>query len=404
MTRLSPREAPVTPVTAVALDSRAVAAELAREFARTARERDRRGGTPKVERDQLRRSGLLRLTLPQACGGFERPFAEALDVVRSVARADGSLAHVLGFHYLMLATVRLFGTPDQWHSFASSASANAEFWGNALNPRDTRASIRAHGRGRVLEGTKSFCSGSGDSDMLIVGAHDEHGKLAVVAIPTSRTGVAVQNDWDAMGQRQTDSGSVEFREVLVSPAEVLNSPGPLGSTFATLRPCLAQLTLANVVLGIGEGALSEAKQAVRSRRGLAGSAASSADRASEDPYVIANFGELWLALESARLLCDRAGHALDEAFARGEALTEAQRGELALQIAAAKVASARAGLDVTSRIFESMGARAAAGPTAPDRYWRNVRTLTLHDSLDHKLRDLGNHALNDEIPAASFYS
>ena len=51
-----------------------------------------------------------------------------------------------------------------------------------------------------------------------------------------------------------------------------------------------------------------------------------------------------------------------------------------------------------------MGARAAAGPNAPDRYWRNVRTLTLHDSVDQKLRLLGNHALNDEIPAASFYS
>lgn len=397
MTLPSAREARVTPD----LDSRACAAELAREFARTARERDRRGGTPKAERDELRRSGLLRLTVPEACGGFERTFAEALDVVRSIARADGSLAHVLGFHYLMLATVRLFGTREQWHSFASRTSANAEFWGNALNPRDTRTTIRAHGRGRVLEGTKSFCSGSGDSDMLIVGAHDEQSKLVVVAIPTSRVGVAVQNDWDAMGQRQTDSGSVEFREVLVSPAELLRSPGPLGSTFATLRPCLAQLILANVVLGIGEGALSEAKQAARQRRGLAGS---NVERASEDPYVIANFGDLWLALESARLLCDRAGRALDAAFALGDALTETQRGELALQIAAAKVVSARASLDVTSRIFESMGARAAAGPTAPDRYWRNVRTLTLHDSLDHKLRDLGNHALNDEIPRASFYS
>ena len=34
------------------------------------------------------------------------------------------------------------------------------------------------------------------------------------------------------------------------------TPGPLGSPFASLRPCIAQLVLVNVYQGLGEGALA----------------------------------------------------------------------------------------------------------------------------------------------------
>ena len=40
------------------------ARQLAAEFALTAVERDERGGTPKAERDALRQSGLLALSIP----------------------------------------------------------------------------------------------------------------------------------------------------------------------------------------------------------------------------------------------------------------------------------------------------------------------------------------------------
>nr|WP_274533054.1 hypothetical protein [Desertifilum tharense] len=39
-----------------------------------------------------------------------------------------------------------------------------------------------------------------------------------------------------------------------------------------------------------------------------------------------------------------------------------------------------------------------------DRYWRNIRTFTLHDPIDYKIRDLGNWVLNGEFPQPSFYA
>jgi alkylation response protein AidB-like acyl-CoA dehydrogenase len=55
-------------------------------------------------------------------------------------------------------------------------------------------------------------------------------------------------------------------------------------------------------------------------------------------------------------------------------------------------------------MFEVMGARAAAGPARIDRFWRNLRTHTLHDPVDYKIRELGDWALNRQLPKPSFYS
>ncbi|MGJ0239631.1 FAD-dependent oxidoreductase [Novosphingobium fluoreni] len=80
-------------------------------FKQSAIARDRRGGTPQTERDLLRESGLLSLTIPRVHGGTGANWATMMQTVRIIARADSSLAHVYAFHHLMLATVRLFGSP-----------------------------------------------------------------------------------------------------------------------------------------------------------------------------------------------------------------------------------------------------------------------------------------------------
>ena len=51
-----------------------------------------------------------------------------------------------------------------------------------------------------------------------------------------------------------------------------------------------------------------------------------------------------------------------------------------------------------------MGAGATTRPAGFDRYWRNLRTHTLHDPIDYKFKELGQWALNDTYPNPSFYS
>jgi alkylation response protein AidB-like acyl-CoA dehydrogenase len=304
---------------------------------------------------------------------------------------------------LLVATVRLFGDEAQWSDAYAQTARRTWFWGNALNPLDRRTTIRARAGGRyVVEGTKSFCSGARDSDQLVISALDEQGRLVVATVPSDRAGIRILADWDNMGQRQTDSGTVVLEEVEVREAEILRRPGPLGSAFASLRPCLAQLVLANVFLGLGEGALEEARRYTREQ--ARAWVSSGVEAPSDDPYVLRHYGELWLGLHGAAALADGAAAAFDGAWSRAEAVTAAERGAVAVAIAAAKVATSRAGLDVSTRMFEVAGARATTAKADLDRFWRNLRTHTLHDPADYKLRELGRFALAGELPTPSFYS
>src|SRR5689334_12590230 len=91
-------------------DALVEAARLARAFREHAAERDANGQTPKVERDLMRASGLL-TTFVRTDAGVDWP--TLLRVIREIATADGSLAHLFGYHYLDVFTPHLIGTPEQ---------------------------------------------------------------------------------------------------------------------------------------------------------------------------------------------------------------------------------------------------------------------------------------------------
>ncbi|WP_226455505.1 acyl-CoA dehydrogenase family protein [Pseudomonas sp. AF03-9] len=377
---------------------------LAAEFALSAVERDERGGTPKAERDALRHSGLLALSIPTQYGGLGARWSDTLGVVREFAKVDSSIAHVFGFHHLMLATVRLFSRPDQWQPWFEQTARKNWFWGNALNPLDTRTVVKDFGGWREFSGKKSFCSGASDSEMLIASAVDENagGKLLIAAIPSGRSGITLHNDWNNIGQRQTDSGSASFERVRVEESELLLDPGPLSTPFACLRPLIAQLTFTHMFLGIAEGAFEEARNYTLTETRAWHK--SSAAEVRNDPYVLHHYGEFWVALEGVRLLVERAADLLDQAWAKGPNLREHERGQLAIAIATAKVAATRQGLELCSRLFEVTGARSTHASLRLDRHWRNLRTQTLHDPVDYKLHELGDWALNQSLPTPTFYS
>jgi alkylation response protein AidB-like acyl-CoA dehydrogenase len=386
-----------------ALDVGTAVRALAAQLSVGAGPRDRRGGTAKIERELIRSSGLLRLTVPTELGGSGASWPMVFGAVRNIAEADASLGQLFGFHHVIVATCRLFGSPDQWRRLLEGTARLGWFWGNALNPLDRRLVLRRTAGGLRLRGLKSFSTGATDSDMLLISALDEQTeKIVVAAVPTRRPGIDVRDDWDNIGQRLTDSGSTIFNDVELDEREILGPPGPLGSTFATLRSCIAQLTFVNVYIGIAHGALASAKPYTRTRTRIW--PGSGVEHAFEDPYVLEHFGSMWAQLVAAVAAADRAAELLEAAWQMQDELTSEKRGEVALMIAAAKVVASRAVLDISARVFEATGAGATATAFDLDRFWRNARTLTLHDRLDYKVRELGDWVLNDRIPVPSFYS
>jgi alkylation response protein AidB-like acyl-CoA dehydrogenase len=374
----------------------------------TAVERDRAGGTAWYERQAVRNSGLLALSVPATYGGPETPWPAIYRIIRRFAEVDSSLAHLFGFQHLQIASVILFGNAEQKQRYLGKTVRENWFWGNATNGLDTRATLtwREDGNGGYYElnGIKSFCSGATGSDMLNVTAprSADPADRVFLSIPTNRAGITVLDDWDNMGQRQTDSGSVTFEKVRVERDEVLGPPGTNGTPRATLRTLVSQLILVEIYIGNAQGALLNAwKYTHEQGRPWF---QSEYTRAIDDAFTQQHYGDFHIALRGAIALAEQAEAELQRAWERGDALTAEERGALAVTIYEAKIAAARAALDITSRIFEVMGARSTAAKYGFDRFWRNVRVHTLHDSLDYKLKDVGKWVLTGEVPVPSIYS
>jgi alkylation response protein AidB-like acyl-CoA dehydrogenase len=187
---------------------------------------------------------------------------------------------------------------------------------------------------------------------------------------------------------------VDADEILAPPAG--------NEVFRTFRSCLTQITFTNIYLGVMQGAFEAARSYTRSQtRAWPGSKVESA---TEDPYILQHYGEMAIALEAATLLSDRATALVQAAWEKGYALTAEERGECAVAIATAKAFVTQNGLALVNKIFDVMGTRATSADYGFDRYWRNLRTFTLHDPVDYKIRAVGNWALNRELPTPDFYS
>lgn len=370
----------------------AKAVELRKVFEVDAPERDRAGGRPLEQIRLLKESGLLKLQIPKRYGGIGESWETVYRIVREFAKTDGSLAHLFAYHFQSLNKVYTQGNPEQQAFWYRETAEKNLFWGNVGNShRRTLVGRRQNGH-FVLNGQKHFSSGSHVADFVSISWDPEDGPPGVqhrlhAAIPTSRPGLIITNDWDGLGQRQTGSGTVVFKDVRVDDHELRDIGYAGGRPFSTLIEALAKSALIGVFVGSAEGALIEGRDYVRrfGKPWLTSGVESTLD----DPWTRRVFGELFILTQSAALFADQSLRSLDAAWSRGEALTAEERGRNAVTLAAANVHAGNVALDVTSRIFELTGPRSATQALGLDRFWRNVRTHTLHNPAEYKARNVG---------------
>lgn len=366
---------------------------------------DAAGRPPLEEIQMLKMAGLLNALHPKEIGGSGIDWVSALRLVRILSRGESSIGQLLGYHYVNSQYI-YWGASDSAKAKALGIETVARnlYWGAAVNPRDPGLVLSRKGDGYVLNGRKTFSTGARVSDRINVNATID-GKIANFVIPTDRPGYVTNDDWDNIGQRLSDSGSVEFHDFPVTHDDFIQplaDPSDKPPVLATFNTPLIQLVFVNFYLGTAEGALSAALDYVRTT--TRPWVTSGVERASDDPYILERVGEYRATLKASAALADQAAGEVQDALARGKSVTERQRGEAAIAAYEAKVHATRVSLDITSKVFELMGARATAAHYGFDRYWRNVRTHTLHDPVFYKAREVGEFALNDRIPEVSLYS
>jgi len=381
-------------------------AEVARLVATTAHARDVAAADPVDETELLRRSGLLGLQGPIESGGGNADWATVLAVVAEIAKVEGSLANVMGWHYAYFWLFRSFGTAQQRERWEREVTEQRLLLAGIANFRDDPIGARDEGDHLILHGGKQFNTGLPVADRLVIGVAIEGTEdVFFVLADAHDPGIIYGNDWDTLGQRSTGSGSARVEGVSVPWDDAIGfSDKQFQPRGANLTPGLTSQTLMpTFYLSLARGALDRAVDYVQhhSRSWLH----SPYERAVDEPHVVDGFGVLQSHLLAAEAFLASASEKVSAALDDPDSITPEYRAELAALLSAVKTVAVETGIEVTTTVFELVGARATARRYELDRFWRDLRTQSLHDPVGYKRRQVGAYLLRGEHPlAVDWYS
>jgi SfnB family sulfur acquisition oxidoreductase len=383
------------------------AAEFAALIEPGAAERDAQRQVPRAELEALGRSGLLGIKIPSEYGGAGVSFETLAEVFRIISSADGAIGQIPQNHFHFVGVIERDGTDAQKRFFFGEVLRGARL-GNALSERGPKRFREREGRrfldlgtrltadpdgGYRISGRKYYSTGALTAQWIPVFANDEQDRLMMAYIERDAQGVQVLDDWDAMGQRATWSGTTVLDDVHVPEEHVV----PHWHTY--LRPTTfgawGQLMHVAVDVGIAGNALEDAAEFVRTRSNPYFE--SGLERAAEEPHLILSFGKLATRLHAAEELLRKAARKLDEAELEPD--DEDRVAAARLAVAEAKAFASDVAVQISSDLFELAGTSAASEAHNLNRHWRNARTHTLHDPARWKYFASGNFVLNGVRPA-----
>lgn len=355
---------------------------------------------------------------------------------------------LLGYHLLWSTTANVVGSAEQAEALQEYIVGNNLFLGGAVNPRDNDLKATPSGDNLIFNGFKNFNTGGVISDLTVLeGVLEGTNDHMFTVVRTEQPGIQFAYNWDNVGLRLTESGSVKIDNIVVPWTDVLGwdsttrkpDPKVLGIPFSSLllptyvSPFQAsstkaskltktthnsiQLVFSNFYLGIAQGSLDYAAAYTRKNTRAWPFGGDNKESALDEFYILERYGNFHAHLAAADALADRAGQAASKLYAtynhhnpahghrdnRAE-LSARQRGEFAELVASVKVVTTDTGLKVTSGVFEVTGSKATSAKVGLDRFWRDIRTHTLHDPVAYKNRELGRWVLLDEIPEVTWYT
>lgn len=311
-------------------------------------------------------------------GAVRPPAAAELELVRRVARADGSVGRIFDGHLNAVERLAVQAPPELRTRELAAVVARrlrAGVWGgDPVAGEGPPATVRRAAGGEVLRGVKTFCSGAGGLDRALVLARNADGgpPLAVWIDLTDERQVVLDETWyRSHGLRASVSHRVVFHD-----APVLARFGGPGALAA--QPWFARdaLRTAATWAGMADTALESALAELARRPGRGALEALAAGRMLTAHRTI----ELWIAA---------AGRAMDAAV---HDLPASDLPAIALHARAAISDACRTLLDEAAR---ACGSRPFARADPLDRARRDLEVFLLQHRLDPLLARAGEAELED---------
>lgn len=365
--------------------------ELQPQLAEGGFKADATNSDPTENMKLLSKTNAQRLYVPVEFGGLMDPnpfhgWRATFEAQVEIARGDGPTCQNWGTTGLVARM--MFNSPEVPHEVKKSISERLlnENLRMVSSHAMTGVSGPTIGRrvdgGIVIKGTKSFNTNSAQGGLALVGIQIEGEEgIFEALVDLGDPNVEYLGDWDNMGQRGTQSVTINYNDVFVADGWFFR-PVPNPSFLAA-----AQLLGASLNVGIGFGALVAATEYTK---GMKRASLKWFSTPVEDPLMLKRLGEMASALEAGRAL-------VYETASRIETATPADIPELAVAACNARVACVRASVFAGEQIFDLTGARSTTNGYRYDRFWRNARTFASHDPLDAKAVAVGKYLLTDEL-------
>ncbi|MGW6195788.1 acyl-CoA dehydrogenase family protein [Kribbella sp. NPDC055110] len=380
---------------------RAGIAPVLERLAATARERE---GTRDYPFEEVRALAEQRITLVGVAvedGGAGGTLRDVVDLVIAIARADSNVAQALRSSFLTAASV--IARQELPHRDRTlERLRNGDLFAGTSNERGGAAGAVAtrllrKGDGEVLSGAKYYSTGGLFAQWFSGTATDEDGKVVRFTVPADREGVERLDDFDAIGQRLTASGTTRLNDVQVYPDELIRADetpprNPWQGSFA-------QLYLASIEAGIAGAAFDDAVRFAQEKaRPIKHS---TADRAVDDPYVRHVVGEIAARANAARAVVLLAAEELGAVPAVADDEVRDAGARAALTVAQAQYVAVESALRAAELAFDVGGGSATDRRTALDRHWRNARTVANHNPRNWKAAAVGAFHLTGAEPPTS---
>lgn len=297
--------------------------ERARKLARgvlapRADEYDREERFPRESFKALAEEGFTRLTLPESYGGralWSDPVCYAM-VFHELGKGCANTAMTLHMHSTILYFLLTLSNAEQKERFAAAARDGAIFGSHAgeasSSPQWNRTittRARREADAYLLRGQKYFCSMAGEADYYVVwclleGTEDLGDGLRWAVVDKNLAGITIPSRWNAFAMRGTASHAMAYADVRVPARNIV------GRGADILQPDFVPrfgLGYAAVYLGAGAAAMDWVVDYARTRVPQPDGAP-----IARCPVIQRQIGEMKIALETARIMIQKAAWTLGE--------------------------------------------------------------------------------------------
>ncbi|MFK8257223.1 acyl-CoA dehydrogenase family protein [Erwinia sp. AnSW2-5] len=385
-------------------DYTALAARFRPVFARIAEgaaEREVNRTLPLEPIRWLKEAGFGTLRIPQAQGGFGATLPQLFQLLTELAEADSNLPQALRAHFAFVED-RL-NQPDsearqRWFRRFADGELVGSGWTEigTLKLGEVLTRVTPSENGWLISGEKFYSTGTLYADWIDVYAQrNDNGRDVIALVNTHQQGVERKDDWDGFGQRLSGSGTTRFREAQVEQAHVYDF-----TERFRYQTAFYQHVLLSTLAGIGRAVKRDAAAGVASRKRIYSHG--NATQVKNDVQVLQVVGQISSWVYAVDAAVQQATHALQRAYEvhnSGDEAVIQQANVLAeLESAQAQVIASELIPRAATELFNALGASDTRVSKALDRHWRNARTVSSHNPVIYKIRNVGDWEVNGKEP------